>query len=105
MHHGSKNTWETAWHSNTGATHHLTNDATTLNLQKTYYNGVGSVQVGNGQGLQILKTRSSKISTPSSTFVLNQVLLVLKYQRIYYLCTSFVLTMKFILSFILIIFL
>jgi hypothetical protein len=49
MSHGSNNTWETEWHADIGAMHHLTNDATTLNLQKTNYNGVDSVQVGNGQ--------------------------------------------------------
>jgi hypothetical protein len=53
MSHGSNNTWETEWHADIGAMHHLTNDATTLNLQKTNYNGVDSVQVGNGQGLHI----------------------------------------------------
>jgi len=51
MRHGSNNAWETAWHADTGATHHITNDANNLTLQKTDYTGVDSVQVGNGQGL------------------------------------------------------
>jgi hypothetical protein len=81
MRSNSNNTWDSAWHADTGATHHFTNDANTLTLQKSDYAGADSVQVGNGQGLQISKTGTSKISTPSSTFVLNQVLLVPEIQK------------------------
>lgn len=75
MHHGNNN-WDNAWNADTGATHHFTNDTNNLNLQKSDYTGADNVQVGNGQGLQISKTGSSILSTPSSTFLLNQVLLV-----------------------------
>jgi hypothetical protein len=51
MRHGSNNAWETVWHADTRATHHIINDANNLTLQKTDYTGVDSVQVGNGQGL------------------------------------------------------
>ena len=76
MRSNSNNTWDSAWHADTGATHHFTNDANTLTLQKSDYAGADSVQIGNGQGLQISKTGTSEISTPSSTFVLKNVLLV-----------------------------
>ena len=76
MRSNSNNTWDSAWHADTGATHHFTNDVNNLTLQQSDYAGANSVQVGNGQGLQISKTGTSKISTPSSTFVLNNVLLV-----------------------------
>ena len=65
----------------TGATHHVTNNMADLNLQKNDYTGADSVQVGNGQGLQISKIGSSKITTPYSMFLLNQVLLVPKIQK------------------------
>jgi len=81
MRNSSNNTWDSAWHTDTRATHHFTNDANILNLQKFDYAGADSVQVGNDQGLQISKTRTSKISTPSSTFVLNNVLLVPKIHK------------------------
>lgn len=81
MNNGNNNTWEIEWNVDTGATHHLTNDVARLNVKKDDYNGVDNVQVGNGQSLQISKIGSSKISTPSSTFVLNQVILVPKIQN------------------------
>ncbi|KAF5441809.1 hypothetical protein F2P56_036972 [Juglans regia] len=73
--------WELEWHVDTGATHHLTNDVANLNLSNANYNGLDSVHVGNGKGLQIFKTGSSKFSTATSTFVLNQVLLVPEIQK------------------------
>ena len=76
IHHGTNENWGTTWNVDTGATHHFTNDATNLSLQKSDYTGADNVQIGNGQGLQISKIGSSILSTPSSTFVLNQVLLV-----------------------------
>ena len=75
MGHGS-NSWETPWHADTGATHHLTNSSNDLNLQRNDYTGSDSVQVGNEQGLQISKIGSSKITTPYTIFLLSQVLVL-----------------------------
>jgi histone deacetylase 1/2 len=74
--HGSNQSCDTTWTADTGATHHFTNDIAHLSLQKSDYDGADHVQIGNGQGLQISKSGSSIIYTPSSTFVLNHVLLV-----------------------------
>ena len=59
MRNTSNQTWDSVWHADTGATHHFTNDANNLTLQKSDYDGPDSVQVGNGQGLQISKTGTS----------------------------------------------
>lgn len=50
------------WHADTGATHHFTNDANNLTLQKSDYDGADSVQVGNGQGL-LGECPSSRLSS------------------------------------------
>ncbi|KAL3819930.1 hypothetical protein ACJIZ3_005835 [Penstemon smallii] len=81
MNNGNPTNWETEWHADTSATHHLTNDVSNLNQQSHEYNGLDTVQVGNGKGLHISKTGSSKFKTNSSTFVLNQVLVVPEIQK------------------------
>lgn len=45
------------------------------------YNGTDNVLVGNGQGLQIAKIDSTQLSTPTSSFTLNNVLLVPEIQK------------------------
>lgn len=69
------------WHPDTGATHHLTNDITNLNLRSEDYDGADQIHVGNGAGLQISKIGSSTLSTSTTPFILNQVLLVLEIQK------------------------
>jgi len=71
----------TDWHPNTGATHHLTNNMTNLNLRSEDYAGSNQVLVDNGAGLQISHIGSS-ILTPSKTpFVLKQLLFVPEIQK------------------------
>jgi histone deacetylase 1/2 len=67
---------DTVWHPVTGATHHLTNDLTNLNLRHDDYDGTEHIQVGNGAGLRITKTSSSILSSSSKSFVLQKQLLV-----------------------------
>jgi len=43
MRNNLNNTWDSAWHADTGATHHFTNNANTLTLQKSDYAGADSV--------------------------------------------------------------
>ena len=64
------------WHPDIGATHHLTNEMANLNLCSENYDGSDQIHVGNGVGLKIIKIGSSLISTPSRSFILNQVLFV-----------------------------
>ena len=64
------------WHPDIGATHRLTNEMANLNLRSENYDGSDQIHVGNGVGLKITKTSSSLLSTPSRSFILNQVLFV-----------------------------
>ncbi|KAJ0091945.1 hypothetical protein Patl1_25897 [Pistacia atlantica] len=43
---GNPTNWEIEWHASTGATHHLTNDASNLSQHNNKYNGLDTVQVG-----------------------------------------------------------
>lgn len=59
----------------------MTNDLNNLNLQNKDYNGTNIVLVEKGQGLHIAKIGSTQLYTPTSSFTLNNVLLVLKIQK------------------------
>ena len=105
MRHDANESYDSVWTTDTGATHHFTNDANNISLQKSNYNGADTVHVGNGQGLQISQTGSSLLSTPSSTFVLNQILLVPEIRQNLLSVHNFALIITYILNFTLFIFL
>ncbi|KAJ0078363.1 hypothetical protein Patl1_37257 [Pistacia atlantica] len=67
MTNGNPTNWETEWHADTGATHHLTNTASNMNQQNNEYNGLDTVQVGNGQGLLTGRSFIKDISVMAST--------------------------------------
>ncbi|XP_042972801.1 uncharacterized protein LOC122304607 [Carya illinoinensis] len=65
----------------TRATHHLTNDVDNIYLQNEDYGSQDHIQVTNGEGLKIVQSGTSTLSSPSKCFVLNQILLVLDIQK------------------------
>jgi hypothetical protein len=64
------------WHPDTGATHHITNDLTKLNLTSEEYSGSDQIRVGNGLGLSISHMGSATISNSRRQFILKQLFLV-----------------------------
>lgn len=62
------------WYPDTGSTNHLTNDLQNLNLHAEPYTGLDQIQVGNGAGLAITHTGSSKINSSQSSFHLSNIL-------------------------------
>lgn len=62
------------WYSDSGSTHHLTNDLQNLNLPAEPYTGPDNIQVGHSAGLPIHHVGSSKLSTSSNTFSLQHLL-------------------------------
>ena len=62
-----------AWYPDSGSTHHVTNDQN--NIQNpVIYTGPDQLYVGNGQGLHISSTGSSKFHINSTHFKLNDIL-------------------------------
>ncbi|GMI94227.1 hypothetical protein HRI_003092000 [Hibiscus trionum] len=66
---------DNAWYPDSGATHHITNDAQQLQPDSTYP-ASGNVQVGNGNTLHISYSRHSSLITCSKKFLLNNLLFV-----------------------------
>jgi hypothetical protein len=64
------------WYPDTGATHHITNDLTKLNLTSEEYSGSDQIRVGNGSGLSISHMGSATISNSRRQFILKQLFLV-----------------------------
>ena len=62
------------WYSDSGATHHLTNDLANLNVRAKEYTGLETIRVGNGKSLPVTHIGTTQFSTPNSTFLLNDVL-------------------------------
>uniref|UniRef100_A0A2N9H307 Uncharacterized protein n=1 Tax=Fagus sylvatica TaxID=28930 RepID=A0A2N9H307_FAGSY len=62
------------WYPDTGATHHVTHDLANLNLRADEYQGSDHIRVGNGTRLPIKHIGTTQISTPTTTFRLNNVL-------------------------------
>ncbi|KAA8539520.1 hypothetical protein F0562_026212 [Nyssa sinensis] len=69
----SSNTPSTTWISDSGASNHITSNLTNLALHNAYQ-GKDHVAVGNGAGLPIAHTGSSKFTCGSSTFALQNIL-------------------------------
>lgn len=70
------------WHLDTRATHHLTNDMNNIHVQADDYDGHDHIQVADGASLKMVQSGTSTISSPSKSFVLNQILLVLGIQNL-----------------------
>jgi transposase InsO family protein len=62
------------WYSDTGATHHLTSELANLNVCADEYHGPDQIRVGNGTSLPIKHIGSTQLSTPTASFLLNNVL-------------------------------
>ena len=65
-----------AWYPDSGSTHHVTNDQNNIH-NPIIYTGPDQLYVGNGQGLHISSTGSSKFHINSAHFKLNDILHVL----------------------------
>jgi len=64
------------WHHDTRAIHHLTNDMNNIYLYNKNYDYQDHIQVDKGAVLKITHNDISSISSPSKSFILDQVLLV-----------------------------
>jgi hypothetical protein len=62
------------WYSDSGATHHITSDLANLNVRADEYHGPDQIRVGNGTSLPIKHIGSTQFSTPTTSFLLNNVL-------------------------------
>ena len=62
------------WYPDSDATHHLTYDFANLNVKAEEYHGPNQIRIGNGIGLNVKHIGSTKLSTPSSSFILQDVL-------------------------------
>jgi transposase InsO family protein len=62
------------WYSDSGATHHLTSDLANLNVCADEYHGPNQIRVGNGTSLPMKHIGSTQFSTPTASFLLNNVL-------------------------------
>ena len=69
------------WFPNTGATNHVIADLANLSLQADGYNGTDKLHVGNGRGLTIHHTGSSKLIFPCATFMLKHLFHVLHIKK------------------------
>jgi hypothetical protein len=78
------------WHPDTGATYHLTNDMNNIHVQHEGYDIQDHVQVANGACLKIMQSGTSTISSPSKSFVLNQILFVINVKKSCYLFSIFI---------------
>ena len=62
------------WYLDFGATQHLTSDFAILNVKEEEYHDPNQIRIGNGIGLNVKHIGSTKLSTPSSSFLLHNVL-------------------------------
>ena len=76
------------WHPDTRATHHLTNNMNNIHQPNEDDDSQDHIQMANGASLKIIQSGTSTLSSPSKSFVLNQILFVPKIQKIL-LCSSF----------------
>jgi hypothetical protein len=67
-------TQDSNWYPDSGATHHVTSDLANLNLHADEYHGSEQIRVGNGKSLPIKHIGTTQLSTPTTTFRLNNVL-------------------------------
>ena len=67
-------TQDSNWYPDLGATHHVKSDLANLNLHANEYHGSEQIRVGNGKSLPIKYIGTNQLSTPTTTFRLNNVL-------------------------------
>ncbi|KAK4272007.1 hypothetical protein QN277_020616 [Acacia crassicarpa] len=65
---------DTLWYPDTGATHHMTNNFSNLNLRSNPYQGQDTVTISNGAHMSITHHGSSTLHTTSGNFLLSNVL-------------------------------
>ena len=61
------------WYPDSGASHHVTPNSDNLQNQVTYV-GQDQLYIGNDQGMEILSTRNSILSSQHKSFALNNIL-------------------------------
>ncbi len=61
-------------YTDTSTTHHLTSDLANLNVHPEEYPGSDQIRVGNGKSLPVAHIGKTKLTTPHSSFLLNNVL-------------------------------
>jgi hypothetical protein len=62
------------WYPDSGTTHHVTSDLANLNVLVDEYQGSELIRVGNSTSLPIHHIGTTQLSTPTTTFRLNNVL-------------------------------
>ena len=62
------------WYLDSGATCHLTYDFANLNVKAKEYHGPDQIRIGNGIGLNVEHIDSTELSTPTSSFLIHDVL-------------------------------
>jgi hypothetical protein len=70
----------TNWLVDSGASHHVTADLNNLSLHSEY-DGSDDIMIGDGTGLQITHTGSTKLPSSSKSFLLSDVLCVPRMQK------------------------
>jgi hypothetical protein len=63
-----------AWYPDSGATHHLTPDLNNLTLNAADYTGSDQICMGNGNGLAIEHIGDTQLTSPTTSFLLQNVL-------------------------------
>jgi hypothetical protein len=66
--------FDSVWYPDSGATHHLTSDLANLNLNAETYSGSEQIRMGNGNGVSIEHIGDTHLSTPTTSFLLRNVL-------------------------------
>jgi len=65
---------DSAWYPDSGATHHLTSDLANLNINAESYSGGDQIRMGNDNGLPIEHIGTTNLSSPTTSFLLQNVL-------------------------------
>ena len=76
------------WYTNSGATHHLTFDFANLNVKAEEYHGPDQIRIGNGIDLNVEHIGCTELFTPTSSFLLHDVLHVPYITKKFDLCSQ-----------------
>jgi hypothetical protein len=88
---------DTNWYGDTGATDHITGELT----MKENYHGREQIHAANGQGMSISHVGHAIVNTPHKNYTLKMSFMSHMPQKILFLFIDLLLTMMFLLSFIL----
>ena len=69
-----QSTFDLNKYPDSGTTHHLTANLAKLNVRANEYQDSDQIRIGNGLGLSVKHIGSTKLSTPTSSFILHDVL-------------------------------